>query len=188
MNNPDAEGSFPVTTSKITVKDSSDYSEVFITGLEAIGYKHFELKDSFLIINDLDTALFPKTPEIGKRIVLTGKKDELAVSLMVKRLNYTTIDYTIEMVEFGKTNHLQKGRADIVSGFFLGGETDESDISGLSYFVTEFNDYGENGCYTHIRLGYEEESGPHLLGKLVKNCNGDINDADLDGFPTLTEK
>lgn len=173
---------------EIVIKNKADYSEKFIQGLKELGYEKFELKDSLLLINGKDTAYFPETPEIGKQIVLTGKKGNLAIALTVKRINYTTVDYKIEMVEFGKTSHNQSGRADIISSFFFGAESDESEKTGNGYFVTEFTEYKDKDCYTYIRLGYEEETGPYLLGKLKKNCNGKIMDIDLDNFTTLIEK
>jgi hypothetical protein len=150
--------------------------------------RYSELKDSLLLINGKDTAYFPKTPKIGKHIVLTGRKDNLAIALTLKRINYTTVDYKIEMVEFGKTSHNQSGQADIISSFFFGAESDESKKTGNGYFVTEFTEYKDKDCYTFIRLGYEEETGPYLLGKLKKNCNGKIMDIDLENFTTLIEK
>ena len=173
---------------EIVVKNKSDYSENFIQGLRELGYEKFELKDSLLIINGKDTSYFPETPEIGKEIVLTGRKENLAIALTVKRINYTTVDYKIEMVEFGKTSHNQSGKADIISSFFFGTESDQSEKTGNEYFVTEFTEYKDKDCYTFIRLGYEEETGPFLLGKLKKNCNGKIMDIDLDNFITLIEK
>lgn len=173
---------------EIVVKNKSDYSENFIQGLRELGYEKFELKDSLLIINGKDTSYFPETPEIGKEIVLTGRKENLAIALTVKRINYTTVDYKIEMVEFGKTSHNQSGKADIISSFFFGTESDQSEKTGNEYFVTAFTEYKDKDCYTFIRLGYEEETGPFLLGKLKKNCNGKIMDIDLDNFITLIEK
>jgi hypothetical protein len=173
---------------EIVVKNKADYSEIFIQGLRELGYEKFELKDSLLLINGKDTAYFPETPKIGKQLVLTGRKGNLAIALTVKRINYTTVDYKIEMVEFGKTSHNQSGQADIISSFFFGAESDESEKTGNGYFVTEFTEYTDKDCYTFIRLGYEDETGPSLLGKLKKNCNGKIMDIDLDNFTTLIEK
>jgi|LakMenE18May11ns_1017448.scaffolds.fasta_scaffold9576214_2 hypothetical protein len=173
---------------EIVIKNKSDYSVKFIRGLKNLGYEKFELKDSLLLINSKDTAYFPKTPKIGKRLVLTGRKGNLAIALTVKRINYTTVDYKIEMVESGKKSHNQSGQADIVSSFFFGSESDESEKTGNGYSVTEFTEYKEKNCYTFIRLGYEKETGPYLLGKLKKNCNGKIIDIDLENFTTLIEK
>lgn len=173
---------------EIVIKNKADYSEKFIEGLRELGFEKFDLKDSLLLINGKDTAYFPVTPKIGKQIVLTGRKGNLAIALTVKRINYTTVDYKIEMVEFGKTSHNESGQADIISSFFFGAESDESEKTGIGYFVTEFSEYKDKDCYTFIRLGYEEETGSYLLGKLKKNCNGKIMDIDLDNFTTLIEK
>ena len=135
-----------------------------------------------LLINGKDTAYFPETPKIGKQIILTGRKGNLAISLTVKRINYTTVDYKIEMVEFGKSSHNSSGQAEIISSFFLGAESNDDEKSGESYFVTEYIDR-ENDCYTHIRLGDETD-----LVKIIKNCNGKIKDITLDNFTTLHRK
>jgi len=173
----------------IIVDNESDYSKKFIDGLKEIShYKKFTLKKNVLIIEETDTTYFSETPKIGERYVLNGKKDGLKITVTVKRINYTTVDYNIEMFSSGELKHSQVGQADIASAFFLGDESDTSDKSGVSYFVTAYSESHENDCYTYIRLGYEEETGPYLLGKLVKNCNGDIHEITLDNFPTLIEK
>jgi len=103
---------------EIVVKNKADYSEIFIQGLRELGYEKFELKDSLLLINGKDTAYFPETPKIGKQLVLTGRKGNLAIALTVKRINYTTVDYNIETVELGKASHKQSGQTDLISSFF----------------------------------------------------------------------
>ncbi len=172
----------------IITKNASDYSSQFIKELKEQHYERFELIDSLMIINHTDTAYFASIPKMGEHIVLTAIKDNLAISLIIKRINYTTIEYTLEMVEFGKTSHSKKGQAHLRPSFFLGSETDESTKTKLSYSVEEFSDRGENNCYTIIRLGYEEETGPYLLGKIIATCNGKIKDINLDNFNTLIEK
>lgn len=168
---------------------TADYSARFIEGLKSnAGFQKFVLRDSLLIINDEETAVFPGEPETGRLIVLKGKKDLISITLIVKKINYTTVEYKVEIVEPGKKSHIQKGEADISSSFFLGAESDESD-TGQSYFVTEFSDQRNDDCYTYIRLGYEEETPKaRLLGKLIKTCNGSIRDISLDDFPVLTEQ
>jgi len=168
---------------ELVIKSKSDYSEKFIEGLKELGYKKLELKDSLLIIDNKDTATFSKTPKIGEHIVYTGRQDNLAIAVTVKRLNYTTIDYKIEMVEFGKTIHNQTGQADIISSFFFGAESNEDERTGEGYFVTEYTDNREKNCFTHIRLGDENE-----LAKIIKNCNGTIKDITLENFTTLHRK
>lgn len=173
--------------SPISVKDSSDYSPNFLKEMEQTEMKQVSLADSFLILCQTDTIIFPQTPEIGKKILLTAVKDKLAIALTIERINQTTIDYKLEMVEFGNTSFNSQGQADLSPYFYLGAETDESSLSGVSYLSTQFND-NQDSCYTYIRLGKGEESGPYLLGKLIKNCNGKLKNIDLENFPTLVEK
>jgi len=168
---------------KIIIKNRAGYSEKFIQGLKELGYKKIELIDSLLIIDNKDTITFPLTPEIGEQKTYTGRQDNLAIALIVKRINYTTVDYKIEMVEFGKANHNQSGQADIMPGFFFGAESNEYELTGEGYFVTEYIDNRNNECYTNIRLGDENE-----LAKIIKNCNGKIKDITLDNFTTLHGK
>ncbi|MDZ7876626.1 MAG: hypothetical protein U5L45_03100 [Saprospiraceae bacterium] len=175
--------------SRLTVKNSSDYSEAFVQNLAKMPsseFKKIELQDSFLIINGSDTTQFPDVPRLGHSFKLTGRQGDIAITLIVNRLNYTTIDYNIEIVEFGKTSITHKGQADIVASFFLGGESDE-DKEGNAYPVTEFHDT-KDSCQTSIRLGYKEDSNSFLLGKLIKNCNGKIKNITLENFGTLIEK
>ena len=173
---------------EIRIKNKADYSQIFIQGLHKQGFERCDLQDSLMIINQKDSAYFPSTPIIGKEFVLTGRKDNLAIALTVTRTNYTTINYQIELIEFGKSSYVQSGKADIHSGFFFGPEYDESDKTGIGYVVTEFTESIGKDCFTAIRLGYEEETGPYLLGTLIKNCNGKIMDINLDNSMTLIEK
>ncbi len=168
---------------EIIVKNKADYSEKFIQGLKNLGYKKFELIDSLFIIEDKDTVTFSQTPKIGERRIYTGRLENLAIAVTIKRINYTTVDYTIEMVEFGKTSHNQTGQADIISSFFFGAESNEDERTGEGYFVTEYIDNRENNCYTHIRIGDDNQ-----LAKIIKNCNGKIKDITLENFTTLHTK
>lgn len=165
---------FPDSDSvKIKVKNPSDYSEKFIQGLKELPFHNIELRDSLFILAEFDYTHFPKTPKIGRPIILRGKRDSLSITLNLKRINYTTIDYSFEILELGNLSIKQSGKADIHSGFFIGEESEESEISGLIYSVTEFINDQDNNCFTIINLGYEEESGPLLLGSLYLNCPGD---------------
>lgn len=173
---------------EMVIKNRSEYSGKFVKALKELGFKKVELQDSLLIVDGEDTTYFPAAPRRGQQMTLTGKKGNLAIALTITRVNYTTIDYKVEMVEFGVTSHHHSGQADMSSGFLLGEESDQSEKTGNSYFVTEFTDDEDKECYTYIRLGYEEETGPYLLGKLKKNCNGKVKAITLDNFTTLMEK
>jgi len=171
----------------VFIKDSSDYSSIFLKEIKKARIKNISLKGNVLILEKNDTVFFPNIPKIGKKTVLTAKKNELAIALTIERINQTTIDYKLEMVEFGNAIFNYRGQANLSPNFYFGSESDVSGLSGVSYFATAFSN-NQDSCYTYIRLGIEENSGPYLLGKIVKNCNGKIRDIGLDNFPTLVEK
>jgi len=173
---------------KLVVKNEADYSPAFLALLrENTDFEKFYLDGNLMVVNDADTAYFSQEPPIGKSLVFTAKKESLAIAVRLKRINQTTVDYTIEMVESGKPAYFESGQADISPFFFLGAESDESDVSGESYMVTEFT-ATKGDCHTSIRIGQEENTSTGLLGKLIKNCNGKLRDIDLDNFPMLREK
>jgi hypothetical protein len=173
----------PSYNTEIVIKNKADYSEHFVKGLKELGFQKIELIDSLLIIDNKDTVLFSDTPKIGEARVYTGKQGNLAIAVTVKRSNYTTVDYQIEMVEFGKTSHTQSGQADIISSFFFGPESNINEQTGEGYFVTEYTDNRADNCATQIRIGDEND-----LAKIIKYCNGEIKDITLDNFTTLHKK
>lgn len=179
--------STPEKEYSIFIKDSSDYSTNFLKELEKSGMSNVSLVDSFLILSPADTVVFPQFLQIGEKTILTAKKNKLAIALTIERINQTTIDYKVEMVEFGNISYNFKGQADLNPRFNFEPETDESSLSGISYSSTEYRN-SQDSCQTIIRLGREKDSGPYLLGKIIKNCNGKIQDIELGNFPTLIEK
>lgn len=168
---------------EIVIKNKEDYSENFISGLKNLGYKNFRLIDSLLIIDKKDSFVFSKSPKIGEQRTYIGSQDNITIKITVNRINYTTIDYRINMIESGKVAYNQSGKADIISTFFLGTETDEIERTGETYSVEEFIDQKTNNCYTKIRIGDDNK-----CAKLVKNCNENIKDITLDNFTTLYKK
>lgn len=176
----------PQRKATVVVKNTADYSEAFIAGLrESTGFRKFNLEDSLLIVDNQDTILFPQSVKFGDEILFTGRKGELAIALRVKRINYSTVSYVLEMVEFGKSHHNQNGTADLSSGFFLGSESDEE--NGELYMVDEFIDQRDD-CLLKIRIGNAPGNSISLVCKIVKNCNGKLKNITLTNFPALQEK
>ena len=173
---------------ELIIQDSSAYSQSFIKEFanEETPYQKINLIGDLLIIDNKDTVTFPQYPPLGKKMLFTGRKGDLVVALTVKRINQTTIDYKTEIVEFGKSNSFQEGQADLGSMFFLASEVDENSRTGISYLSTEYTS-NKDSCYTNIRIGKEDEK-QHLLAKIIKNCNGSLQDINIDNFPTLIEK
>lgn len=168
--------------------DSSLYSENFLFNLYSIHHASCELKDSFLILDKKDTILFPSVPEIGKSFTLTAKKGEYAIALHLQRINYTTINYSLEMIEFGNASYQEEGQAYLQADFYLNASSDPSENAMGATTQTEFSSFQENNCYVYIQLAYKDSMHSQLLGKLIKNCNGKLDEITLDNFPTFIEK
>lgn len=171
----------------VQAASSGKYSERFLKALHE-HYKGAILQDSLLTLNTEETFAFPDIPRPGTPIILKGESPLLTITLTVERVNYTTITYHIEMTDSGKLTYSHSGEADLSPHFHLGAEVDEYSNTGSAYLAVEYLDPREGEYGTSIRLGYSEECGPHLLGKLIKNCNGNIRDVGLFDFPTLIER
>lgn len=174
---------------KLIIDNESQYSTNFIHKLRAAnGMKEIEFQGGKMILNKKDSINFPEIPDLNRRIKFTGRKENLAIALSINRINYTSVEYTIEMVEFGKSSKTDNGIADLGGFFFLGSESDTDELTGNGYFSTEFSNT-KDSCYTNIRIGnLDESNNKPLLAKIIKNCNGEIMDINLDNFPTLREK
>jgi hypothetical protein len=176
-------------SAKLVIDNEIQYSKKFITQLRRTnGMEEIEFNNGIMILNQKDSISFPEIPTINRSIVFTGRKEDLAIALTVKRINYTSIEYRLEIVEFGKSSKTTKGIADLGGFFFFGGESDTDELTKENYFSTEFTNKIDS-CYTNIRIGNSEDSEDFpLLAKIVKNCNQEITTVDLDNFPTLREK
>lgn len=183
----------PDTTGRIgslLIKNKADYDAAFIKELQDAPLGEVVL-DGHKMIENGETYQFPAYPELGKTENLTATVGTTTVNIMVKRINQTTVDYQIDFLEEGKQEavHQTKGQATIsASSMYMGSESDENDLTGNSYMAAEYSssntDNGEE-CYTYIRIGKEDDNG-QLLGRLIKNCNGQYKDIDLD-YAMFTE-
>jgi len=167
------------------VKDSNQYSQRFLEKLKASGYAiKYQLRDSMLIMNNVDTVFFPTYLTINEKIKLTGKINNRSLSLFVHRKNYTTIVFELKIFNSGQLVDEQKGEADIGTLFFLGAESDEDDKTGLAYFAAEYSKM-DSSCVLSIRIGTGDSD--QLKAKLNRKCSDEKKSIDLDDCPTLRE-
>lgn len=173
----------------LIIDEETDYSKEFVRKVRsAIGMEKVILNEGMMILNQKDTIQFPDIPKLHREIKFTGMKDDLAIALTVNRKNLTSIDYRLEIVEFGKSNSTTQGTADLAPFFFLRSETDTDDLTGTSYLSTTYSSR-EDSCSTSIRIGNADGSiDKPMLAKIVKNCNDELPDLTLDNFPVLREK
>ncbi len=179
----------PPKLAKLILDDTTQYSTTFVQELRVNKQVHtLELHQDTMILNQKDTILFPTIPILNRPIVLTARKDDLAIALTVKRINFTSVAYRIEMVEFGKASKVENGIADLGIFFFLGSEANTDSSTKEGYFATQYGNTN-NFCYTYLNFGnLTAHPEKPLLAQLIKNCNGKIQDLNLANFTTLREK
>jgi hypothetical protein len=175
------------STFKIVIKDSSDYSLSFLKSLTKPGerYWQYTLSGNLFIINSKDTCKFPSVPPLGKTVVLKNKVQNEEVNLTVTRLNQSTIEYLIELIENNNAPIIKKGIADLYPVFYFGSEEDLDNLSGKYYDSYEYWDINDN-FHTSIRIGKEPEKKESLRAKII--CNIGSIKIDLKNFPALIER
>lgn len=173
----------PINDSNFVVKDSSMYAESFLESLKHSGYaKTYRITDQTLILDQSDTAFFPLVLSIGKTAEFVGSKYGTDYFLMLTQLNYTTIRFGLAIYENKELIDKQVGHVNLSPLFFLGAESDEDDLSGITYLSTEYVN-SNKGCKIAIRLGENETN--ELLVKIKRACTDSVKNISLNQSPTF---
>ncbi|MFK7934120.1 MAG: hypothetical protein AB8G22_11475 [Saprospiraceae bacterium] len=175
-----------VVTEKVTATDLSQYSTAFINELKsAKDIKSAVLHGDKMILNGREAVKFPTSPKLNEATSLQATRDDLTIKLDMKRVNYTAVDYELQLITAGQETLLEKGTAELNPYFFLGSESDMDEKTGVSYLSTEYA-ANRDSCYTYLRIGnMADDPAQPLSVKVAKNCNGAIRNIDLDNFPAL---
>lgn len=178
-----SKASKPINDANFIVNDSSMYARSFLDSLKHSGYgKTYKITDRTLILDQIDTAFIPLNLSIGKTAEFVGSKYGKHYFLMLTQLNYTTIRFGLVVYENSELIDKQVGYVNLPPLFFLGSESDEDDVSGISYLSTEYVS-SNKGCEFAIRLGKNETN--ELLVKIKRGCNDSIKNISLDQSPTF---
>ncbi|MCF8245947.1 MAG: hypothetical protein K9J37_11785 [Saprospiraceae bacterium] len=183
----EAEESAPLNTkpAKITMQNDLDYSADFLKKLTYAGLaEQIELADSFLILAQKDTFIFPKYLPKGNWTNFVASKGGYLYSLDVSMASYTTLDFNFELRKSRQTIDQLRGKADLNPGFVLAAETDEDPVTGSEY-VSSVYEFESPDCVFNIRLGDDE--GVKKV-KLYKKCTTGKYNINLDDCPILLEK
>lgn len=141
--------------------------------------------DRVLVLDQIDTAFIPLDLAIGKTIEFSGSKYGKHYFLMLTQLNYTSIRFGFSVYENSKLINKQVGYVNLLPLFFLGSESDEDDVSGISYLSTEYISSTKD-CDFAIRLGKNETN--ELLIKIKRSCSDSIKNINIDQSPTFRRK
>ncbi len=170
----------------VTIDNPADYSEDFVNILkEQKQFTPVHLSGDSMII-DGKSIPFPNVPILNQEFIFRGDNKNIALGLIIKRFNYSSISYTIEMEDSKSKQHKKTGIADMSPYFFLGAESDVNELTDQSYFALEYSDT-KGDCYTNIRIGidYSHSDEGEYAAKIVSNCNGDCKDLELEKSPVL---
>ncbi|MGB1247457.1 MAG: hypothetical protein ACPG4Z_01125 [Chitinophagales bacterium] len=167
------------------VDNLDDYSDEFIEEMREISLPSLELKGDMMIVEN-DTQYFPQHPTIGEYQVYTALQDTLAIALSIERLNYTTIEYKLEMVKFGEASYEEEGLAELSPNYFFIVEDSKFKYKEDKYFYV-INDT----CNTFIQFKNINDSTfvDSELNFLI-NCskNGVNSPINESNFPALIRK
>lgn len=139
------------------IKDEKQYSETFLTEFKA---KHgiYEtvtlIGDTIIINNDRENFILIPTDLPLDRFVTYGKSaDGIKYTLTVKRINYSTLEYSYFETVNGKKKNKKQGQADLEPVFYFGAEGTFEDENENVYGMNEYVDSSKNGCQTLIYIG-----------------------------------
>jgi hypothetical protein len=121
----------------VYVKDSTRYDSSFIKSLKDY-IEPIRLIDTIIIVSN-DTFLFPQDLILNKVILFKGKTNSKYYSLVLTRINETTIKYryTESGIKHKSLLH-ETGEAILFPTFFLSMETDVDDITDETYSCFEY--------------------------------------------------
>lgn len=174
-----------VKPAKIKMANDLDYDADFLQKLTYANLaKNIELADSFIILEQTDTLVFPMPLPKGKWVNFVASKGGYLYSLDVSRVNYTTLDFNFELRKGRQTVDQLRGKANLNPGFVLAAETDEDPQTGNEYVSTVY-EFESPECVFNIRLGDDE--GVKKV-KLYKGCKTVKYNIKLENCPILLEK
>lgn len=170
---------------KIKMANDLDYSADFLKKLTYANLaQNIELADSFIILEQTDTFIFPQILPKAKWTNFMASKGGYLYSLDVSRANYTTLDFNFELRKGRQTVDQIRGKADLNPGFVLASEPDEDESTGSTYAANDY--YFESPeCTFSIRVGDDE--GIKKV-KLIKLCKSEKYNIALENSPILLEK
>lgn len=139
------------------IKDEKQYSETFLAEFKA---KHgiYEtvalINDTIIINNDRENFILIPTDLPLDRLVTYEKSSEgIKYTLTVKRINFSTLEYSyFETVNEKKENEKQ-GQADLEPIFYFGAEGTFEDENENVYGMNEYINSSNNDCRTLIYIG-----------------------------------
>lgn len=165
-------------TTSITHSDSLWLAEL----KTLIAPQPIRIDSSFLII-DIDTFGFPVHPQLHDTVTYTAMFENFAYHLYCVRESYTGVRcHVVRELSFGEEVTLSAAQFMLPYMFFLGAESEQSPITGLSVWVNTFVVSGPD-CWMDLRI-IEDTADQEPTGLwLMHGC--DVS-SDILPFPSGT--
>jgi hypothetical protein len=139
------------------IKDESQYSANFISEFKEKhkGYKSVSLiEDSIIINNDrTDIILIPTDLPLNKSVTYEKNIDETKYALTVKRISFSTLEYSYFEIVNGERKNEKQGQADLEPVFYLGSEGTFEDENENVFGMNEYIDSSIEGCQSLVYIG-----------------------------------
>tara|TARA_B100000809_G_C14890614_1_gene442539 strand:- start:88 stop:678 length:591 start_codon:yes stop_codon:yes gene_type:complete len=162
----------------VLIKDTSDYSKEYIDELLNwdLSQSYILNRDSLIVNGGFGYGLFDTGLLKDKSYTFQGVNDVTKITLEVKRINYSTVEYQIIVKQGDESNTFNGVAHGGVS--VLGSESDEDDNTGIAYFCSE---YSSNWKHSEVILRIDSEES----NKAKVIIYGDLK-IPLENCPTLS--
>lgn len=163
------------TSTKFFIKDESMYSQTFLTEFKARHsvYETVSLIDDTIIVNNdrVGLIIIPTDLPLNQQVTYTKTEESKKQVLTVKRINYSTLEYSYYEVSNGQKTNERQGTADLEPVFYFGAEGTFEDEDENIYGMNEYIDNSEKDCWTYIYVGV----GSIEKSQLTYGCETDRN-------------
>jgi hypothetical protein len=158
-----------ISGNKLFIKDTTQYDPSFIRGLVEMAriQTSFKLIDDSLFVTSVANTnpdsivnkqfssqdLIPTNLELNKGIRFSTKIPEKNFNLILKRTNFTNIEY--QLIKDGKT--IKTGKAILGAGYFFGAEA-QDDENGMPICLNQYNDNKGSASYLKVEINIADRA------------------------------
>ncbi|MBK8486937.1 MAG: hypothetical protein IPL48_04010 [Bacteroidetes bacterium] len=157
------------------VKDETKYSQIFLKEFKERHsvYETVSLIDDTIIVNNdrVGQIIIPTDLPLNQQVTYTKTENSKKQVLTVKRINYSTLEYSYYEVSNERKTNERQGTADLEPVFYFGAEGTFEDENENIYGMNEYIDNSEKDCWTYIYVGV----GSIEKSFLTHGCETDRN-------------
>lgn len=139
------------------IKDKTQYSETFLKEFKAKHniYKTVALIGDTIIINEdrENIILIPSDLPLNRFVTYEEDTDGIKYTLIVKRINFSTLKYNYFETVNEKIKNEEQGQADLEPVFYFGAEGTFEDENENVYGMNEYISFSKDDCQAIIYIG-----------------------------------